>query len=619
MILENIHNPRELRTLSMDERRRLADEIRSVIINTVERQGGHLSSNLGAVELTIALHTALNLPADKLVFDVGHQCYTHKLLTGRRQGFELLRAGGGVSGFPKRDESAYDCFGTGHASTAVSAALGFARARDLRGEGYKVAALVGDGALTGGLAYEALNDAGKFRGQLLVVLNDNEMSIVRNVGALNEHLTRLRTSARWIGAKRAVKIGLDRIPLVGPSISTAVEWLKTFVRRMLVRGEFFESLGFRYLGPVDGHDLGLLSDIVADALRAREPTVLHVVTRKGKGSPEAEAAPERYHGVTKKWFSPDVRPLAPGMAVPEEGSCAAVVGETLSELADSDARIVAITAAMSSGTGLDRFEARHPSRFFDTAIAEAHAVTLAAGMAAGGLRPMVAVYSTFIQRAMDSIIHDVCLQNLPVTLLLDHTGFVAGDGPTHQGIFDLNLLRPIPNLTIWTPSDLDELRGMLRAATGFNGPLVIRYPKSLVICADNVECADARVALLAFGASYCPAMEAAAILCGEGLPAKAVRISSVKPLEEDILTQLTSMNMRLIAIEEGQRAGGLGGALAEWCQDNSKPAPLLRLGIDDSFPMGYALETLRHGLTGLDIAKAVRIAVSAANNKANER
>ncbi|MDR1599443.1 MAG: 1-deoxy-D-xylulose-5-phosphate synthase [Oscillospiraceae bacterium] len=614
MILDRITAPAALRALTLLERRALASELRQTIISTVQRQGGHLASNLGVVELTIALHTVMNLPSDKLVFDVGHQAYAHKLLTGRQKGFELLRQDGGVSGFPRRDESAYDSFGTGHASTAVSAALGLVRARDLTGGSHKVAAIVGDGAMTGGLTYEALNDAGKLRSQLLVVLNDNEMSIARNTGALNEHLTRLRASGKWLGAKRVVKSGLTSIPLAGKPMSAALERLKTLVRRVMVPGELFESLGFRYLGPIDGHDLESLTDILAKALRANLPTILHVVTRKGKGSPEAEASPEQYHGVSRRSqrrASPDVRPSAPGMDVPEEGSCSRVVGDTLTEIADLDPAVVAITAAMPSGTGLDRFQKWHPSRFFDTAIAEAHAVTLAAGMAAGKLKPVVAVYSTFIQRAADSIIHDVCLQNLPVTMLVDHAGFVAGDGPTHQGVFDLNMLRAVPNLTIWTPSGLDELRDMLRdAIPAARGPLLIRYPKSLPTRAGPPDIrADSRIAILAFGASVCPARRAAAILTDEGITSSAVPVRSVKPLDGDALRQLAASGMRLVTVEECQRAGGLGGAVAEWCQDNSMPAPLLRLGIDDRFPEGFSLDTLRRGLTGADIARAVREAV----------
>jgi 1-deoxy-D-xylulose-5-phosphate synthase len=609
MILDRITAPAALRALTIAERCALAEELRGIIISTVQRQGGHLASNLGVIELTIALHTAMNLPADKLIFDVGHQAYAHKLLTGRSKGFAALRQDGGLSGFPNRSESVYDCFGTGHASTAVSAALGFVRARDLTGERYKVAAIVGDGAMTGGLTYEALNDAGKLRSQLLVVLNDNDMSIARNTGALNEYLTRLRASGKWLGTKRAVKSGLDSIPLIGRPTSNALEWAKTQVRRIMVHGDFFESLGFRYLGPIDGHDLESLTDIAAKALRANLPTVLHVVTRKGKGSPEAEAAPEQYHGVSRRFqvgASSDTGLSEPGAAPSEEGRCARVVGDALSEIARADPAVVAITAAMPSGTGLNRFKERHPARFFDAAIAEAHAVTLAAGMAAGKLKPVVAVYSTFIQRAADSIIHDVCLQNLPVTMLIDHAGLVPGDGPTHQGVFDLNMFRAVPNLTIWTPSGLDELRDMiLDGVSASRGPLMIRYPKSLPAKAGSSdERPGSIIAILAFGASAPAARAAASILTDEGVTASAILIKSVKPLDGGALRALTGSGARLVTVEEGQRAGGLGGAVVEWCQDNGVPAPLLRLGIDDCFPAGFSLNTLREGLTGEDIARA---------------
>ncbi|MDR1569707.1 MAG: 1-deoxy-D-xylulose-5-phosphate synthase [Oscillospiraceae bacterium] len=619
-ILKNISSPADLKKLSQDERVELARELRDTIRATVGQTGGHLASNLGAVELTIALHTALKCPRDKLVFDVGHQCYAHKLLTGRQEAFERLRGEGGTAGFPKMSESEYDCFGVGHASTSVSAALGFARARDIRGEKYKVAALIGDGAMTGGLAYEALNDAGGLKSQFLVVLNDNEMSISRNVGALEKHLTRLRVSRKWRGTKRLVKGGLEAIPLIGRPISRALEWMKAKVRALIVPGSFFESLGFRYLGPIDGHDLEPLIATMRDALAWEYPTLLHVITQKGKGCPEAESEPEKYHGMPqRKTISEEQCDEEISASTSSaERSCASVAGRVLTEIAREDKSIIAITAAMPTGTGLSVFRGEHQKRFIDVGIAEEHAVTLAAGMAAAGLRPVVALYSTFLQRAVDQVIHDVCLQDLGVTFLIDHAGFVANDGATHQGLYDVCLLRSIPGLAIWTPSDLCELDARIREAVLLGKPCLIRYPKSLpervgdmnedIQPADRwrIEKNGTHAALLAYGSCLPIALSCADILDAAGISTAVVRASSVKPLDEEMVMSLSRAEVKIVTVEEGQRAGGFGSAVAELCADRGMNAPMA-FGVGDVFRNEHTLSGLRSasGLTAQDIAYEV--------------
>ena len=616
-VLDKINSPADIHALPKAERDQLAEDIRERIRETVGNTGGHLASNLGVVELTIALHSALDCPRDKLLFDVGHQCYAHKLLTGRQAAFERLRCDGGVAGFPKRAESVYDCFGSGHASTAVSAALGFARARDLRGEKHKVAAIIGDGALTGGMAYEALNDAGGLGTQFLVVLNDNEMSISKNVGALEEHLTRLRVSRNWRIAKRAVKGGLDVIPVIGRPVSRALEWIKGKARALLVPGSFFESLGFRYIGPVDGHSLDQLIDTIRSALQWDSPTLLHVVTRKGKGFPEAEAEPEKYHGMPRRRPGSNESIVEGRSSAPIRLSCANTAGITLARLADTDHAITAITAAMPTGTGMDIFKASHPSRFFDVGIAEEHAVTLAAGMAAAGLRPVVALYSTFLQRAADQVMHDVCLQNLAVTFLIDHAGFVARDGATHQGLYDVPMLRALPNLTIWTPSGMDELSSMIEAGVSLGTPCLIRYPKSLPDSVGSappappgkwrVEREGSRAALLASGACLPIALECAALLESDGIPAAVVRAASVKPLDDDVLRTFADSGVRLVTIEECQRAGSFGSAVAEFCADNDYAPPII-IGVPDEYYHDHSVNALRaaSGLTPAAIAQTVR-------------
>ena len=590
----------------MEELSALAAEIRQVLIDTVAERGGHLASNLGAVELTLALHRALDTRSDKIIFDVGHQAYTHKLLTGRQAGFAALRTDGGVSGFPKRAESCHDAFETGHASTAISAALGFARARDALHRDHAVVALVGDGALTGGLCYEALNDAGSRPTQLVVLLNDNKMSIAQNVGALSRYLTRLRGSRRWTSAKRTVKRGLSGIPLVGRPFFRAIEQIKRTVKLMLVPGEFFEALGFAYLGPIDGHDVATLERTLKDARQMGIPVVVHAVTQKGRGYARAERQPEAFHGVAP-FFAESDR-MRNGV---NRVTSAGVAGETLVGLAEGDDRITAITAAMPQGTGLAGFAEKYPDRFFDVGIAEEHAMTLAAGMAAGGLRPVFAVYSSFLQRSVDQLLHDVCLQGLPVLVLAGHAGFVSGDGATHQGVYDLGMLRALPGLTILSPCDAAELREMIPFGLAMDAPCVIRYPKELPERLPggfkpgewrSVAPGDA-VALVGVGRSVETALSVRELL-GMGAVFSA---SSIAPLDHRALDAMKSYQL-IAVIEESQASGGLSEAIAAHFGGNP---PVLPLAVPGIVPARQSLRGLEEecGLDAETIARRIREAL----------
>ena len=598
-MLEKIQSPADLRGLTDGQLRSLAEEIRSRLVDTVSRNGGHLASNLGAVELTIALHLALDTPRDRLVFDVGHQCYTHKLLTGRQDLLETLRTPGGVSGFPKRSESPYDCFDTGHASTAISAAVGMARARDLSGEDYAVAVLVGDGAMTGGLCYEAMNDVGSRPTPLIVVLNDNKMSIAPNAGALSKHLTRLRGSVRWNRTKHTVKSGLERVPLVGAPVLRMLNRGQRVLHAAFLHGSIFEALGFKYLGPVDGHDIPTLVRTIRAARALERPVLIHAVTVKGCGFTRAEQHPEAYHGVAPFFIeSGKSRSVSDGTHV----SAAAEAGAALSELAAGDPRVVAVTAAMPQGTGLSGFAERFPDRFFDVGIAESHAATFCAGLAAGGMRPFFAVYATFLSRAADQLLHDVCLQGLPVTVLADHAGFVPGDGATHQGVYDLGMLRAMPGLTVWQPADAEELRAMIRASRSLEGPCVIRYPKSLPRSLGTPFAPGSwrllrpgdDLQLVAVGRACETALEAARILSAQGVQASVWSASSL-PADPPPLAP------RYAVVEECAGGGGLGEALSAY-------APPLRVfGCGSTVPSQEDLPHLdaQCGMTADAIAAAL--------------
>ena len=592
MRLEQIKSPHVLKDLSIDELNDLAGQIRTELVATTARNGGHLASNLGVVELTLALHRVFDMPADKLIFDVGHQSYVHKLLTGRYERFHTLRTYGGISGFPKRNESEYDVFETGHASTAISAALGMARARDQLGQQHQVIALVGDGAMTGGMCYEALNDAGNTKTRMIVILNDNEMSIARNVGALSRYLTDLRASSGWKAAKTKVRGGLELIPLIGRPLANCIEWVKDSVKSIFVnepREGFFDALGFRYYGPIDGHDLPGLIRTLEIVKNLREPVLVHVLTQKGHGYDQAEKKPEIFHGTPPFYVETgDRRKVG---TLPSYGT---VMAKTLADMADADNRIMTITAAMPSGTGLNHFQERHPERMLDVGIAEEHAVTMAAGMAAGGLKPYFAVYASFFQRGYDQMIHDVCNQNLPVTMLLDRAGLVGEDGETHHGVWDLASMLPIPNMTILAPRDISELRAMLRWTAGHDGPCAIRYGKNSVDLSGRYPNREAFIpgkwetleegsdcTLLAVGSMVETAIAVRDLLAEKGVQARLVNASTVKPMDESLLRKIA--DKPVFTLEEHVRTGGFGAAVCGFAADNGLAAPAKVFALPDAF------------------------------------
>ena len=615
MHLSQISSPAHVKALSSGEIGPLADEIRAQIMDVVGHTGGHLSSNLGVVELTIALHRALDCPRDKIIFDVGHQCYAHKLLTGRYEPFSTLRTLDGISGFPRREESEYDAFGAGHASTAISAALGMARARDLMGENYRVTAVVGDGALTGGMCYEALNDAGSRKTQLMVILNDNGMSISRNVGALSGQLTRLRVSRGWLGMKKAVSEALRRLPVGGEPLLRAFQRIRNGARNILVRDKFFTSLGFRYFGPIDGHDPAGMERLFLRIRDLQEPVVVHVVTTKGQGYQKAEQHPDAFHGVAPLYIETQEAGRRSGPSMGTEA------GTYVTELAGADPRIGVICAAMADGTGFSGFAKAYPQRFFDVGIAEEHAVTLAAGMAAAGMRPFVAIYETFLQRAFDQMMEDVCLQGLPVCFLMDRAGLGGEDGATHHGIYGLSMLRAIPGLVVLSPRDGDELRQMIRWALSHPGPCAIRYPRNGAECAlpaggfapGEWQCLrEGRDgAVLTTSAIVDECLAAAAALEKEGVSLSVHYASSLQPMDEGLLCRLASQGKALFTVEEHDIQGGFGSAVAECCARLSIPGPRAMLGLPHGFiPHGSRRALLeRLGLDGAAIAQSIKEAM----------
>lgn len=601
--------------MSVPEMEALAAQIRQELISTISRRGGHLASNLGVVELTIALHRVFNLPEDKLVFDVGHQSYVHKLLTGRCKKFHTLRSFGGLSGFPKRSESEYDAFETGHASTAISAALGLARARDMQGQDHQVIALVGDGALTGGMCYEALNDAGSAGTRMIVILNDNEMSIAPNVGALSRHLTNLRASHGWTSTKKVVRSSLSHIPLIGKPLTRAASWVKDTIKSVFMSEEkegFFDALGFHYYGPIDGHDLSGLIHTLEKVREMEEPVVVHVLTRKGYGYDKAEERPEIFHGTPP--FYVETGDKRTTSTIPSFGK---VMANTLADMADTDERIVTITAAMPSGTGLDHFEKRHPDRMLDVGITEEHAVTMAAGMAAGGMKPYFAVYASFFQRGFDQLIHDVCMPALNVTLLLDRAGLVGEDGATHHGVWDLASMLPVPNLTVLAPRDLHEMREMLLWTKENDAPCAIRYGRRPVDLSERypvrpgftpghweVMEKGGDVALLAMGSMVEEALLLRDELKKAGVAAEVVNCSTVKPLDA---AYLNALDKPYVTIEEHVRTGGFGAAVCSHMQHESKAQPMIVFGIQDTFVQhGGRAQLLKYlGLTAPQMAQRI--------------
>ncbi|MEG3068067.1 MAG: 1-deoxy-D-xylulose-5-phosphate synthase [Syntrophaceticus schinkii] len=608
MFLETIMTPSDLKKLTFDQMERLAQEIGSYLLEVVSRTGGHLAPNLGVVELSIALHYVFNSPQDKIIWDVGHQSYVHKILTGRREELKTLRQFKGLSGFPKRSESVHDCFETGHSSTSISAALGFALARDLKQEKNSVIAVIGDGALTGGMAYEALNHAGQLGTRLIVILNDNEMSITRNVGAMSGYLSRLRTDPLYHRSKEDVREVLQRIPNIGPKMFKAAERFKDSVKYLLVSGMLFEELGFTYLGPIDGHNLRILNQVLERARLLPGPVLLHVKTIKGKGYPPAEKQPNKFHGIGP--FD-----LKTGKTRPRRvPTFTEVFGKAVIKIAEDHSEVVAITAAMSEGTGLCEFSRRYPRRFFDVGIAEQHAVTMAAGLAQTGCLPVVAIYSTFLQRAYDQIVHDVALQNLHIIFALDRAGIVGEDGETHQGVFDLSYLRHIPRMTVMAPSDQSELVAMLKSSLKYSGPIAIRYPRG----SGPQEEVDYRLPVLPFGRGELlregedlvilavgplvyQALEAAEQLSMKGKEAAVINCRFVKPLDEELILEWSNRTKRVITIEENVIAGGFGSAVLELLADRGFNGEAARMGIPDSF-LGHGAPDLLCRSIGLDAA-----------------
>jgi 1-deoxy-D-xylulose-5-phosphate synthase len=592
-VLDRVDSPDSLKKLSMDELVELCKNLRERIIEVVSKRGGHLASSLGAVELTVAIHSVFDSPRDKIIWDVGHQSYAHKLLTGRRERFDTLRQLGGISGFPKRSESEYDAFGTGHASTAISAALGHAVARDLLGQDYKVVSIVGDGALTGGLSYEGLNQAGDQGRDIIVILNDNEMSIARNVGAMSKYLTKLLSAPIYRRLESDVWELLGRIPSVGSRARGVVRRIKEGFQNLIVPAVIFEELGFKYYGPVDGHDLPELIKITRQLKEVRGPVMLHVVTTKGKGYKFAEADSESYHGVGS--FNPHTG------ASGTEGSrrtYTQVFGEAAMEIAEREPRLVTVTAAMPDGTGLVHFQEKYPDRFFDVGIAEAHAVTFSAGLAAAGMKPIAAIYSTFLQRAFDQIIHDVSLQRLNVVFAIDRAGIVGEDGPTHHGCLDLSYMRQVPNMRVACPRDEGYLRNMLwTAVSDDDGPMCIRYPRgagegvetkgdlrSVPIGVGEVLAEGADLVFLAVGPCVGRCMKAREILSGSGVDAGVVDGRWVKPLDEQLILRQSKRARAVVTVEENSIRGGFGSAVLECLVENDAAnVKVLQIGIPDRF------------------------------------
>ncbi len=614
-LLEQVHSPRDIRSMTFTQLNELALEIRREIINTVSKTGGHLAPSLGVVEQTLAIHLVFNSPIDKIIWDVGHQSYVHKLITGRRDEFGTLRQFGGLSGFPRPCESIHDAFGTGHSSTSISAALGMALARDLKGEKYSVAAVIGDGAMTGGMAFEALNHAGHLKKDLIVILNDNEMSIAPNVGAMSGYLTRLRTDPTYSRGKEELEQLLRKIP-VGPTILRFGERLKDSLKYMMMPGIIFEEMGFIYLGPVDGHDIKSLVSILRHAKAANGPVLIHVLTKKGKGYRPAENNPDKFHGVGA--FDVRTGGVLKKSDVP---SYTDIFGRTIIKLAKKNESLLAVAAAMTSGTGLTNFSRLYPGRFFDVGIAEQHAVTLSAGLAAGGYHPVVAIYSTFLQRAYDQVLHDVCLQNLPVTFAIDRAGLVGEDGATHHGLFDFAYLRPIPNMVVMAPKDENELQHMLNTAVNHPGPIAVRYPrgvgtgckldedlKTIPIGRAEVLREGADVTLLAVGSMVCLAEKAAANLLCLGINATVINARFVKPLDESCILYYATRTGRLFTLEEHVLQGGFGSAVLELLSTKGLNCVKVHcIGIPDNFVEHGKRDLLmaRYGLTVEQVVRTV--------------
>ncbi len=583
-MLEEINSPQDLKKLTLQQKKKLAEEIRNYIIEIVSKNGGHLASNLGVVELTIALHTVFNVPEDKIIWDVGHQCYVHKILTGRREEFKNLRKPNGLAGFPKSNESPADSFNTGHSSTSISAALGMARARDLQGKNNAVIAVIGDGALTGGMALEALNDAGYSKCKMTVILNDNEMSISPNVGGLNKFLGKLRTKKLYTTTNNLLKKQISSVPVIGKPMVVGIQRIKRAIKQLVIHKMFFEDIGFTYLGPVDGHNIEKLESILKTSKQVNGPVLIHVLTKKGKGYKFAEKNPDKFHAISP--FNIENGELK----TPKEKDYSKVFGEKIVELAKENSKIVAVTASMKNGTGLADFAQEFPYRFFDVGIAEQHAVTMAAGMAKEGMIPFVPIYSSFYQRAYDQVIHDVAMQNLPVIMCVDRAGIVGADGETHQGTLDMAFFRLVPNLTIMAPKDFKEFEDMLEFAVGLNKPVVIRYPRGgedadvkfkshakielgkaeVLHEVKNLENPNKEVTIIAIGKTVSEAVKLAdRMQKEEGITPEIINARFLKPFDSEKMIQSIQRTKNVITIEDGTVINGLATTVKELIVDNN--------------------------------------------------
>lgn len=605
-ILNNITNPKDLKKLNYEDKKELAEEIRAYIIDVVSKNGGHLASNLGVVELTIALHSIFDTPKDKIIWDVGHQTYVHKILTGRKNQMKTLRKLDGISGFPKTTESEYDCFNTGHSSTSISAALGMARARDILNENYKVIAVIGDGALTGGMAEEALNDAGASKSNIIVVLNDNEMSISKNVGGISLLLGKMRTKNVYTKANEKVRIRMGNIPKVGNKIVKLTSRIKNSIKQIFISKMYFEDIGYTYLGPVDGNDIEAVEEILEQSKKCKGPVLVHVVTKKGKGYKLAEKNPSKFHGTAP--FDKKTGEVLKA----KSKDYSKVFGEKLVEIAKNDNRIVAITAAMADGTGLSEFKKKYPKRFFDVGIAEQHAIGMAAGMAKSGLIPVVPIYSSFYQRAYDQVIHDVCMQNLHVIMCADRAGIVGNDGETHQGLLDMASFSIVPNMTIMAPKDFKEFEQMINFAVNFYGPILIRYPrggegKLKLKCNEKIVLGESEllkegsdVTIIAIGKMVEKAVEVADKFSKIGIDAEIINARFLKPFDENKIIESIKKTKNVITIEDGFIKGGLATTVNELIAKNGIiDVNIKNCGYDDEFVKQGSVQELEQ-INGLD-------------------
>lgn len=614
-ILDRIDNPKDTKRLTEKEKIQLAEEIRKEMVETVSKTGGHLASNLGVVELTIALHSVFDLPEDKIVWDVGHQTYVHKMLTGRREKMNTLRSLNGIAGFPKTKESIYDDFNTGHSSTSISAALGMARARDLNNKDNHVIAVIGDGALTGGMALEALDDAGSSKTRLIVILNDNEMSISKNVGGISRFLTRIRTKKFYKKSNNCIRKLLEKIPKFGPFVIHIARRIKYSIKQLMIPNMFFEDLGFKYLGPVDGHDIERVEWILNLAKKEKEPVVVHIITKKGKGYKPAEENPDSFHAIGS--FNKETGKLIKT----KEKDYSQVFGDKLVELAEKNEKIVAVTAAMADGTGLKEFKKKYPKRFFDVGIAEQHAVCMAAGMAKEGLIPVVPIYSSFYQRAFDQVIHDVCMQNLPVVMCVDRAGLVGQDGETHQGMFDLSFFNLIPNITIMAPKDFKELEEMLEFAVSLKAPVVIRYPRGtenkkikfdkqekIELGKSEILTQGEDITIVAIGKMVAKAFEVKEELEKEGKTAEVINARFLKPFDEQTIINSMRKTKNIITLEDNTIIGGLASKVEELVSKNKENNIQFKaFGLPDKFIEHGKVEELEemYKLDAKSIAKEI--------------